>query len=166
VFCHLPRGWHGFHDAPMLHVAVVHRKYADQILSGRKTMEARLSKTRIAPFGVIEPGERIYIKASSGPYVCIATVYGVVSMADITPDDVKMFKRDYNSPLCGDDEYWERKAESNYATFIELSDVRPASTGPDLTEIRKRLPRAAWLVLPEDTPFTKDEPAAVSTASR
>ena len=60
-----------------IHVAIVHKPYDEHILAGRKTVEARLTKTSVPPFGCIKPGDRIYFKRSSGPFFVVATAVRV-----------------------------------------------------------------------------------------
>ncbi len=45
---------------------VMSREYLEGLLGGEKRIEARLTKTRRAPFGRIGRGDRLFFKVSSG----------------------------------------------------------------------------------------------------
>ena len=115
-----------------VHVAILMKRYIDLILQGHKTVESRLTKTPRAPFGVIEPNDRIYFKCSAGPYMATAVAGDVESCKDLTPDKVSALCRKHNQAVCGDDQYWQAKRESRYATFMQLRDVEPIDFGPPL----------------------------------
>ena len=51
------------------HLVILKKPYLEAILSGRKTIESRFTKTKRPPFGQIEAGDRLFLKLSSGP-VC------------------------------------------------------------------------------------------------
>lgn len=131
------------------HVAILMKRYVDLIVQGRKTVESRLTKMRRAPFGAIEPNDRIYFRCSSGPYMATAIAGKVSSHDRLTPAKIATLRRKYNRAVCGDDAYWQWKRDSRYATFIELLDVEPTDTGPQLPPSRG----IAWFVCePEPLP--------------
>ncbi len=67
------RGMHTIEKARMAqHVAILYKRYIDLILAGRKTVESRLTKGLIEPYGRIEPGDRIWFKVTSGPFMATA----------------------------------------------------------------------------------------------
>jgi len=129
------------------HVAVVHRKYAMQILSGEKTAELRLTKNRIAPFGVVKKGDTVFIKVASGPVCCRARVKTVEQHEGLTPGAIPGLRRALTPVVKGDDAYWNLKSTARYATVIHLERVTACDEAPGLAEARARNPRAAWLVL-------------------
>lgn len=128
-----------------VHVAILLPRYLRMILAGDKTIESRLTKTARAPFRAIEAGERIFFKASSGPYMATAIVQSVTFHDALTPSHVSRMKSNLNRAICGDDAYWEWKADSNYATLVTLADVLPVSVGPKMPPSRG----VAWFVLPD-----------------
>ena len=65
-----------------VHVAILLRPYIKLILSGRKTVESRLTITPRAPFEGIKPGDRIFFKASAGPYMATAVADAVARAAE------------------------------------------------------------------------------------
>lgn len=46
----------------MKHLAIFKRGDGEKILSGQKTIEARFSKKKITPFGLVSSGDLVYIK--------------------------------------------------------------------------------------------------------
>ena len=131
------------------HVAILMKRYLDRVLAGHKTVESRLTKTARAPFGMIEPGDRIYFKCSGGPYMAAARAGRVEFYEGLTPAKIGALRRKYERTVGDDDAYWQWKRDSRYATFIELSDVQPTETGPLLPPSRG----IAWFVCqPEPLP--------------
>ena len=129
-----------------VHVAILQRPYLRLVLDGRKTVESRLSKSAVSPYGQVRRGDRIYLKASGGPFMAAARAGWVESHQDLTPRQVDRLRQRLNALVCGDAAYWKMKREARYATFIELRDVRPIDEGPPFKPSRYR----AWFVLPED----------------
>lgn len=129
----------------MIHVAILKPGYINAILDGRKTIESRLTKTMQPPHGKVEPGERLFLKASGGPFMATAIADKVHSFDDLEPKDLKRLRRRYNNQICGDDAYWELKHDSRFATLIELKDVEPIEVGP----MYKVVYMKAWYVLDE-----------------
>lgn len=125
------------------HVAILKRPYARAILAGTKTVESRLTRTAMPPFGQIEPGQRLYIKVSAGPFVAVARAGRVASYEGLTPARVEQLRRRYQPSVGGDDDYWRTKRDSRFALFVTLADVEPIDVGPAYRLIHMR----AWHVL-------------------
>ena len=130
----------------MIHVAILKPGYIDAILEGRKTVESRLTKTKQPPHGKIVPGERLYLKASGGPFMATAIAGEVQSFSDLDLAAVHQLRKKYDEQICGDDAYWDAKRDSKYATLIELTEVKPIATGPPYKVAYMK----AWYVLDED----------------
>ena len=126
-----------------VHVAILLRPYIRLILSGRKTIESRLTRTSRAPYRAIEPGERIFFKASSGPYMATAVADAIEFHDKLTPGKVHDLRRRLNDRVCGDGRFWRFKRDSRYATFITLRDVEPTDAGPKMPPSQG----LAWFVL-------------------
>lgn len=133
------------------HVAILLRRYIRLILEGRKTIESRLTRTPRVPFRAIKPGDRIYFKCSGGPYMASAVAGEVTFHDDLTPAKVEELRQRYNHAVCGDDEYWQWKSDSRYATFIALREVKPSREGPPLPPSKG----PAWFVC-EPSPLPGD----------
>jgi hypothetical protein len=128
-----------------VHVAILKRPYLQWILSGRKTVESRLTRTAQPPYGAVQAGERLFLKVSAGPFLATAVAAEVEQLAQLTPEAVRKLYRKYNAAVCGDAAYWQSKAASRFATFIRLRDVEPIDVGPRYRKVNMK----AWHVLPE-----------------
>lgn len=128
-----------------IHVAILRAPYPKLILDGRKTIESRLTKQPLEPFQKISTGERIFIKQSSGPFVATAIAGAVHFFDQLTRPKVAALKARFNEAVCGDDEFWEWKRDSRFASFIELTQVQPWDRGPKM----KPSSGLAWFVLPD-----------------
>lgn len=129
-----------------IHVAILRPPYPQLILDGRKTIESRLTKADLVPFNAISPGERIFIKQTSGPFIATAIAGDVHFFDKLTRDKIAALKARFNDRVCGDDAFWQWKRDSNFATFIELKDVQPTDRGPRM----KPSSGLAWFVLPDE----------------
>lgn len=137
------------------HVAILLRRYIKLLLTGRKTVESRLTKSPRAPFGLIEAGQRVFFKASSGPFMATAVAHEVASFDDLSPRRVTELQRQFNDAVCGDDDYWAMRRDCRYATFVSLREVQPVSRGPTLAPSRG----PAWFCLDGESPAPPDVPA-------
>jgi len=139
------------------HVAILWPQYIRLILSGKKTVESRLTITSRPPYRAIEPGDRIYFKASSGPFMATAVAAKVEFHEGLTPDKIDALRKRHNDAVCGDAEFWERKRGSRYATFIKLRDVKPItdSDAPKIMPSRG----LAWFVIDSSAKIAAQPPA-------
>lgn len=130
------------------HAAILHQPYIELILSGAKTIEARLSVCRIPPFAAVSPGDSVFLRARAsraGAFAARATARRVWSFEDLTAKDVRSLAREFGARVCAPAQFWRSRSKARYATFIELSDVRRIDRGPILP--RKVGDRRAWFVL-------------------
>ncbi len=132
----------------MEHVALIRRAYVEPILDGRKTVEARLGRVRIPPFGRVGAGDTVHFKAVGGGFVLMARVGWVRESDGLAPGDVRLLEREFGGAVCAERSFWREKRSARWATLISLVDVREIESGPDIAELRRSRPRAAWLVLP------------------
>lgn len=116
-------------DMP-IHVAILKRPYLKLILSGRKTVESRLTRNTPPPYDAIQTGERIFLKASSGPFMATALAGTIEQHSNLTPADIKILRKRLDPAVCGNDEYWQMKRESRFAVFVQLTHVEPIEVGP------------------------------------
>ncbi len=138
-----------------VHVAIVTSPYDQLILTGRKVIEARLTRTDRPPFGCVCPGDRIHFKRSSGPFFAEAVAARVLMVDALTPKLISQLRQQYDQWICGDPTYWQNKRHAQFATLIWLRDVVPSTFRPNYTTQNMR----AWYVL-EDV---ADEPASDRT---
>jgi len=130
------------------HIAILQQPYADMVLDGRKTIESRLTKVPCPPFGVVAPGERLYLKHSGVPkYFATAVAGEVMSFDGLTPADIDAIRGRWGPAIGGEEAYWAWKRDASYATLIRLLDVEPwPYVVPPWPKTRGR----AWHVLPDD----------------
>lgn len=114
----------------MLHVAILKPNYIRDILAGAKTIESRLTRTMQPPHGKVAAGERLFLKASGGPYLAMAVAARVETWLDATPADLGQIERKYRRQIGGDDAYWLAKRDSRFVTLIWLDQVEPIDVGP------------------------------------
>ena len=128
-----------------IHVAILREPYLSMVLSGQKTVESRLMKSRSVPYQRVRPGERLFLKLSGGAYRGTAVAEEVTEFGDLEPDDVRRLGREWDAEVCGGADYWESKSDIRYATLIRLGQVEPLAVGPRYRVQSMR----AWYVLDE-----------------
>ena len=133
-----------------LHVAIVDPRYVPLILSGAKTIECRLTRSRVPPFECAEPGERIYFKARSGAFRCAAVIRKAEFIALAGPESVIALRTEHDHAVRGDEDYWRSKADARFASLIHLRDPEPIECGPDLASLVRPGDRRAWHVFPAE----------------
>jgi len=117
-------------------------------MAGRKRIESRFTITRRAYFGRILPGDRLFLKESSGPVCGVATVAAVENFENLTPKKVAELKQRYNHDIVGSDEHWQSRANCKFGSLVWLKDVKPIEP----VRICKKDWRA-WVVLTEKDNF-------------
>ncbi|MGD1699067.1 ASCH domain-containing protein [Dapis sp. BLCC M229] len=106
-----------------LHIAVMRNPYLRFVLDGSKTVESRLSKTRIDPYKKAITGDFILFKQSGGPIVAIAKIVNCWYYENLDYTDILWLKAKFNSLVLGSDDYWKKKHSAKYASFFQLSAV-------------------------------------------
>ncbi len=127
-----------------IHLAIMVEPYLTRILKGEKTIESRFSTNRITPFKKVYEGEIILLKKSGGPIVALFEA-GVVHSFEFSnkgEPTVNLIKEKYNNQLKIDDDFWNAKKDSKYATLINVKNllvIEPISL--------KFLNRQSWILL-------------------
>lgn len=104
----------------MEHLAIMDTKTIDLILSGKKLIESRFSKNKIAPFHTINEGDIVYLKVSGGLVRATFIAGQIISFEKLNIKKVKEIKRLYKQEINADDNFWNNKQYSNYGTLIEI----------------------------------------------
>ncbi|MHC4694362.1 MAG: ASCH domain-containing protein [Planctomycetota bacterium] len=130
------------------YLVILKKPYLDAILDGRKRVESRFSKSRFYTSVGVMPGDKLFLKISSGPVCGIATVETVKNFENLTPAQMIEIKQQYNHLIGGGDEYWQKKADCKFGFLVWLKDVRVI----DPVRIHKTDWRA-WVVLTEKENF-------------
>ncbi len=132
-----------------MHVAIVQSPYADSILSGEKTIEARFARARRAPYGRVHAGERLYFKRCSGGYFAVAEVVRVLMLAELNPVAVGDVRDAFDDRIRGMDAFWEAAGDRRYATLVTFAGVVALDAGPDLDRWARGARRSGWHALPD-----------------
>ncbi len=130
------------------HLAILKKPYLEAILAGRKQIESRFTRTKRAYFGRVLPGDKLFLKESSGPVCATATAAAVKNFQNLTPGQIIELKEKYNRQICGSDEYWQSKADCKFGLLVWLKDIRAIEP----VRIGKKDWRA-WVVLTEKENF-------------
>jgi hypothetical protein len=102
-----------------IHVAIFSEPFLTLVLSGRKTVESRFSRSRCAPYGEIDAGDIILIKEVAGP-ICGITLAKRTWHYDLLTEPIARIKNRFAEAICADDEFWSSRSDALYATLIEL----------------------------------------------
>ena len=130
------------------HLVILKKPYLDAILAGQKRIESRFIKTKHYAFGRVLPGDKLFLKESSGPVYAIAMVKAVKNFENLTPKQIIEIKQQYNHYIIGSDEYWRSKSNCRFGFLVWLEDVK--SIEP--VRINKKDWRA-WVMLTEKENF-------------
>lgn len=130
------------------HLAILKRKYLDAILAGRKTIESRLYQTKQKWLSQVSAGDKIFLKASSGPVMATATVDKMKCFENLTAEQIAHMQKQYNQQILGDEQYWREKANSRFGVLVWLKDVRPIHH-----ILIKKFDWRAWVVLTQKENF-------------
>jgi ASC-1-like (ASCH) protein len=130
------------------HLVILKKPYLDAILDGRKPVESRFWKTRRYAFDRVTPGDKLFLKLSSGPVCGMATIEKVKNFENLTPEQIIAIKQQYNHLIGGADEHWQQRADCKFGFLVWLKDVRAIEP----VRINKADWRA-WVVLTEKENF-------------
>lgn len=126
------------------HLAIFKKGVGGDILNGKKTIETRFSKAKIAPFNQISAGDLVYIKPVGKDIIGQFRVKKVIFYDGLDPWDVDKIKKDFGKEIAADEAYWQRKNTAKYGTLIFIGQVTPFITAP-LRFPKKDL--RGWVVL-------------------
>ena len=126
----------------MEHLVILRSDLLRAIVTGRKTIEGRVSQRRTAPFGQVRAEDLLWLKPVSGPITARATVGRVWSFErSVTCDWMSMVGR-FRGALADGGWLRQRAGCARYATFMRLRGVAMVPS----VWIDKR-DRRAWVVL-------------------
>ncbi len=125
-----------------LHLAIFIEPYLKFILEGKKTVESRFSKHKVAPYQKIRSGDIILLKRSGGPILGICQVVKVWFIR-LNPRKLTEIKQNFTDSLCiKDSSFWKNKKEATYATLMKI--IHPVNIEP--VKFIKH-DRRGWVVL-------------------
>lgn len=106
----------------VVHLGIFSEPYLTYMLDGRKTIESRFSKNKIAPYNKISKDDIVFIKKSGGDILGYFTIKEVLFF-DLSVNSIDEIKLEYNNDLCVSDTFWFDKRNSNYATLIFIDKI-------------------------------------------
>jgi ASC-1-like (ASCH) protein len=106
------------------HLVILKKPYLDLILAGRKTIESRFYQTKHKWLAQVGAGDKLFLKASSGPVMATATVAAVKNFVNLTARQVAELKEQYNQQIYGNARYWQDKMNSRFGILVWLKDVQ------------------------------------------
>lgn len=125
-----------------LHLGVFIEPFLRHILDGKKTIEARFSCRKVAPFACVEQGDVLLLKRTGGPIIALCEVLNVWSY-QIHSESLSEIRRLFADAMCAsDNDFWSARESTCYATLLRLGTVQPIS--PVSWEKRDR---RGWVVL-------------------
>ena len=130
------------------HLVILKKPYLDAILSGKKKVESRFSKSRRNFLNSIKAGDLLFLKQSSSPVCATARVEKVRFYENINSRLIMEIKKQFNSLICGDEDFWQSALDCRFATLVRLTDVKRIEP----VRINKKDWRA-WVVLTEKENF-------------
>lgn len=113
--------WQNIKDKT-LHLGIFTEPYLTYMLEGKKRVESRFSKKKIAPYEKIKKEDIVLVKKSGGNIIAYFTIKEVLFF-DLQNISIEKIKEQYNKELCVDDTFWENKKESKYATLIVIDQI-------------------------------------------
>jgi len=130
------------------HLVILKKPYLELILSGRKTIELRLSRGRSPLVGRVHRGDGLFLKASAGAVCARAKVMNIKYYKTLTPSLIARIKQQYNDRIMGADAVWESMMDRKSGLLVWLRDIRRIEP----IRIEKKDWRA-WVVLKEGKDF-------------
>lgn len=105
-----------------LHLGVFSEPYLTYMLEGKKTIESRFSKKKCLPWNGIDPSTIVFVKKSGGDVVAYFKIKEI-HFFDLEEYKLENIKKEYSCELCVDDNFWELKKNSKYATLIFIKEI-------------------------------------------
>jgi len=107
-----------------VHLGVYVEPFLGYLLEGRKTMESRFSRRRVAPYRQVQAGDVLLLKRSGGPITGLCRIAEAwfyhldrISLSEI--------RTQYAAALCAQDPtFWETRRSASFATLMRVDQVR------------------------------------------
>ena len=130
------------------HLVILKKPYINAIIAGRKTIESRFYRTRHKWLTQIATGDKLFLKATSGPVMATASVASVKCFDNLTPKQIADLQKKYNKYILGDEKYWQAKTNSRFGALTWLKDVRKITP-----RFIQKADWRAWVVLTKTENF-------------
>lgn len=122
------------------HLAIFSQPIIKQIFKGKKTVETRFSKKRIAPFGAVSIGDIVYIKPPGEEVVGQFSVKKVIFFDGLDKNDWQFIKKQFGKQAFLPDGH----QDARFATIILMDNIEQFITNP--LKVEKKDLRG-WMVL-------------------
>lgn len=112
-----------------VHLAIFSEPFLTYLLSGKKTLESRLSMNRMAPFGMVAKGDIVVVKKSGGDICAIFRISEVQFYSKLNPEIIKRIDERYGSKILWnlDPAFLLSKADAKFLTLISISSLHRIS---------------------------------------
>ena len=106
-----------------IHLAIFVQPYLDYIIEGKKTIESRFSKNKIAPYKKIRPGDMLLLKKSG------SSIFGICYVENawfyqLNQDSWSEIKETYGKLICVQDpNFWDQKKKAEFGTLIRITNA-------------------------------------------
>jgi hypothetical protein len=125
-----------------IHLAVFVEPYFTFISEGKKSIETRFSKNRIAPFECIEKGDIILLKRS-GAGIAGVCVVDQVWFYHLLPGSLDKIKEQFGRGICpSNSDFWDERQSASYCSLIWITSFRSFEDIPF-----KKSDRRGWVIL-------------------
>lgn len=127
----------------MKHLAIFDAETVRQIFSGKKKLEGRFSKIKIAPFLQVSAGDVVLMKISGEKIVGEFLVDRVFHYDHPTQEEVDYLKRKYGRDLALPQSFWLSHEKTNFVTLMFIGKVSTFIIAPEVAKKDLR----PWVVL-------------------
>jgi predicted transcriptional regulator len=127
----------------MRHLAVFIDDLAEQIISGAKNIDLRLSFKKIVPFGQVSAGDEVLIKKSGQKVIGKFTVKKAVFFDHPEKEDLEEIKNKMKDSGGMPEILWKNKQKINYASLIYIGQVQKFLIPQNI----KKSDQRGWILL-------------------
>jgi len=125
------------------HLAIFVGDAIELILTGKKTVDARLTQSATIPYQKVMSGDMVLMKQSSGGVVGQFEVENVLYFQNLNEESVHDIKKKYGAKIKMNEAFWNLKWGAKYGTLIFIK--HPQRLVSSLPYHKKD--RRSWVVL-------------------
>lgn len=125
------------------HLAIFRGDAIEQILSGKKRVDARFSQKKVLPFGLVSKGDVVLMKKPGQKILGQFEVSRVLFWDHPAKEEIEAIRKKYRQILGMTEQFWQEKDNINYLTLIFIGTVSPFLVSPKIEKKDLR----GWVVL-------------------
>lgn len=125
------------------HLGIFDSEAAKLIFSGKKKIEGRFSKIKIAPFNKVSAGDIVLMKVSGEKIVGQFLVDRVLSFDHPRVEEFFLLKKKYGSEMSMTSSFWLEHEKVNFVTLMFIKTVSKFIVPPEISKKDLR----PWVVL-------------------